>query len=279
MAVSHSHPDHAGNIEVFPHTLMLAQRLEYEWARSRQDTVAFNKKHPVKLIDGDYDIFGDGGPVLLSTPGHTPGHQALLMRLPKTGPVILSSDVAHFQTTSNTAMSLPIIGVSRPRSSPRTRWRQSSRRNMRSTGLTKISPKTTRKRSCRRVTSDGYLATCRKGLIGSDTTQAKSRARPAPEVPDSVRKGRSSCICSWRPKDCRTQPVFAAPPYAFSRESFDPRREFVNYCCPCLAHDFVLGIRASRTADCADNHALVDQWNTASRRNDSVEREQIVEMH
>src|SRR5271170_4938432 len=61
--------------------------------------------------------------------------------------------------------------------------------------------------------------------------------------------------------------------------SFDPRRELVNYCRPCLAHDFVLGIRASRTTDCADNRAPVDQWNTASRRDDSIEREQIVEMH
>jgi N-acyl homoserine lactone hydrolase len=99
MAVSHSHPDHAGNIEMFPNTLMLVQRVEYEWAGSRQDTLAFNKKHPVKLIDGDYDIFGDGSLVLLSTPGHTPGHQSLLVRLSKTGPVILSGDVAHFQTS------------------------------------------------------------------------------------------------------------------------------------------------------------------------------------
>jgi glyoxylase-like metal-dependent hydrolase (beta-lactamase superfamily II) len=99
MAVSHSHPDHAGNIEMFPNTLMLVQRIEYEWAGSRQDTVAFNKKHPVKLIDGDYDIFGDRSLVLLSTPGHTPGHQSLLVRLPKTGRVILSGDAAHFETS------------------------------------------------------------------------------------------------------------------------------------------------------------------------------------
>ena len=72
MAVSHSHPDHAGNVEMFPNTLMLVQRVEYEWAGSRQDTVAFNKKHPVKLVDGDYDIFGDGSLVLPPTPGHTP---------------------------------------------------------------------------------------------------------------------------------------------------------------------------------------------------------------
>jgi glyoxylase-like metal-dependent hydrolase (beta-lactamase superfamily II) len=99
MAISHSHPDHAGNIEMFPNTLMLVQKVEYEWAGSRQDTVAFNKKHPVKLISGDYDIFGDGSLVLLSTPGHTPGHQSLLVRLPKTGAVILSGDVVHFQTS------------------------------------------------------------------------------------------------------------------------------------------------------------------------------------
>jgi glyoxylase-like metal-dependent hydrolase (beta-lactamase superfamily II) len=99
MAVSHSHPDHAGNIEMFPNTLMLVQKVEYEWAGSRQDTVGFNKQHPVKLVDGDYDIFGDGSLVLLSTPGHTPGHQSLLVRLPKTGAVILSGDVVHFQTS------------------------------------------------------------------------------------------------------------------------------------------------------------------------------------
>jgi N-acyl homoserine lactone hydrolase len=99
IAVSHSHPDHAGNIEMFPTTPMLVQRVEYQWAGSRQDTVAFNKNHPVKLIDGDYDVFGDGSLVLLSTPGHTPGHQSLLVRLPRTGAVILSGDVVHFQTS------------------------------------------------------------------------------------------------------------------------------------------------------------------------------------
>jgi hypothetical protein len=80
---------------------------------------------------------------------------------------------------------------------------------------------------------------------------------------------------------CEVSPrTIAAPSYAFWRSvSFDPRRELINYCCSCFAHDFVLGIRASRATDCADNHALVDQWNTASRRNDSIERQQIVEVH
>jgi hypothetical protein len=44
---------------------------------------------------------------------------------------------------------------------------------MRSSGLTTIRHKATRKRSCRRITSDGQLATCRKELIGSDTSWSK----------------------------------------------------------------------------------------------------------
>ena len=99
IAVSHSHPDHAGNVEMFPNAVLLVQRAEYEWAGSRQDTIAFNRSHRVQLLDGDYDIFKDHSLVLLATPGHTPGHQSLLVRLPKTGSVILSGDAAHFTTS------------------------------------------------------------------------------------------------------------------------------------------------------------------------------------
>jgi glyoxylase-like metal-dependent hydrolase (beta-lactamase superfamily II) len=42
-------------------------------------------------------VFGDGSVTILSTPGHTPGHQSLLVRLPKTGWVVLSGDLAHFK--------------------------------------------------------------------------------------------------------------------------------------------------------------------------------------
>ena len=41
-------------------------------------------------------MFGDGSVSILSTPGHTPGHQSLLVRLPKTGAVLLSGDAVHF---------------------------------------------------------------------------------------------------------------------------------------------------------------------------------------
>jgi N-acyl homoserine lactone hydrolase len=48
-------------------------------------------------LKGDHDVFGDGSVTIVSTPGHTPGHQSLLVRLPKSGPILLSGDAVHFQ--------------------------------------------------------------------------------------------------------------------------------------------------------------------------------------
>jgi len=46
-------------------------------------------------LNGDHDVFGDGSVLIKSTPGHTIGHQSLFVRLPKTGPVLLSGDMTH----------------------------------------------------------------------------------------------------------------------------------------------------------------------------------------
>ena len=43
-------------------------------------------------------MFGDGSVTILSTPGHTPGHQSLLVKLPKTGAIVLSGDAVHFKS-------------------------------------------------------------------------------------------------------------------------------------------------------------------------------------
>ena len=49
-------------------------------------------------MQGDHDVFGDGSVTILSTPGHTPGHQSLLVKLPKTGALVLSGDAVHFRS-------------------------------------------------------------------------------------------------------------------------------------------------------------------------------------
>lgn len=96
MAISHTHPDHIGNVEEFPHTMLYVQKAEYVWPNP-DGSPRFNPDHPVTLLEGDRDVFGDGSIIIISTPGHTPGHQSLLVRLPKTGAVLLSGDAVHFK--------------------------------------------------------------------------------------------------------------------------------------------------------------------------------------
>lgn len=97
VAVSHTHPDHVGNVDMFASAELLIQRAEFDWAFSA-DRRPFSPDRPVRKLDGDVDVFGDGSVRIISTPGHTPGHQCLLVNLGKTGYVLLSGDAAHFQS-------------------------------------------------------------------------------------------------------------------------------------------------------------------------------------
>ena len=95
VAVSHSHPDHIGNIAMFPQSMLLVQKAEYEWPSPAGPR--FRLESRVTKLEGDHDVFGDGSVTLFATPGHTPGHQSLLVRLTRTGAVLLSGDAVHFK--------------------------------------------------------------------------------------------------------------------------------------------------------------------------------------
>ena len=120
IAISHTHGDHIGNMGVFPNATILMQKAEYQWIHSANgpndnvnELMALARKllgtpKHLQLIEGDFDIFGDGSVTLISTPGHTPGHESLLVHLKNSGFIVLSGDVVHLQEnfTNNVVPSL-----------------------------------------------------------------------------------------------------------------------------------------------------------------------------
>jgi N-acyl homoserine lactone hydrolase len=103
LGLSHLHVDHVGNVGLFPRATVLVQRAEYKAAYGPEperftllpDAYAALDRDRIELVDGDHDLFGDGSAVVKALPGHTPGHQGLLVELPETGPILLAGDVAY----------------------------------------------------------------------------------------------------------------------------------------------------------------------------------------
>ena len=103
LSFSHTHGDHVGNANEFPDATWILNKVEIAWAETRPqpyvnpDTFSAYKTAKTQMIEGDYDVFGDGSVRILKTPGHTPGHQSLLVRLKKAGTVIISGDLFHLR--------------------------------------------------------------------------------------------------------------------------------------------------------------------------------------
>jgi N-acyl homoserine lactone hydrolase len=91
LALSHFHGDHVGNAADYAASTWLVQKAESD----NQGYRALMKSKK-QILQGDYDVFGDGTVVLKSTPGHTPGHQSLYVKLAKTGGIVLSGDLYHY---------------------------------------------------------------------------------------------------------------------------------------------------------------------------------------
>jgi N-acyl homoserine lactone hydrolase len=91
---THFHCDHSGGHKYFPSTPILVQKNEltilddenYSPAECRLKDLNY------RVIDGDHQLSDDI--LLLSTPGHSPGHQSLLVNTTNSGPVLLCIDAA-----------------------------------------------------------------------------------------------------------------------------------------------------------------------------------------
>jgi N-acyl homoserine lactone hydrolase len=85
---SHLHFDHAGGLEWLKHAPVLVQAEELAFAMDPpvyQEAIYVRGDYDVGLnwqqLEGDHDVFGDGRVMVISTPGHTRGHQSLLVQL------------------------------------------------------------------------------------------------------------------------------------------------------------------------------------------------------
>jgi N-acyl homoserine lactone hydrolase len=114
VGISHYHFDHIGQAGAFPQAKLLIGKGDWD---SLAATPPKNGADPTPLknwiggpgagepVVGDKDVFGDGSVTMIDLPGHTPGHHALLLMLPRLGPVLLSGDQVHLREN------LPINGV------------------------------------------------------------------------------------------------------------------------------------------------------------------------
>jgi len=108
---SHTHLDHAGNMEMFPKAIHVIQKKELyqgwfpEKFQGRAPSggafvmadIDGTREFNFLELNGDYDLFGDGSVMIYSTPGHTLGHQSVKIRLASGGSIIITGDAVWMQ--------------------------------------------------------------------------------------------------------------------------------------------------------------------------------------
>ncbi|HTY66321.1 MAG TPA: N-acyl homoserine lactonase family protein [Alphaproteobacteria bacterium] len=111
VGISHYHADHTGQVDSFPDATLLIGAGDWDGLTKPKPNAGANVAPFTRWISGggkvepvplDKDVFGDGSVIMLYTPGHTPGHHSLLVKLSKKGTVILSGDAAHFRENYQT---------------------------------------------------------------------------------------------------------------------------------------------------------------------------------
>jgi glyoxylase-like metal-dependent hydrolase (beta-lactamase superfamily II) len=106
VGISHFHADHTGQLAPFSNATLLIGKGDWDGVNANPPMGGANvagfkdwmggSSRKVEPLSADKDVFGDGSVLIFRTPGHTPGHSAVLVRLKEKGPVILLGDAAHF---------------------------------------------------------------------------------------------------------------------------------------------------------------------------------------
>lgn len=106
VSISHSHFDHIGQADQVQGATWLVNDSELaamfpaegddtEIAPEQKALFTLFEPMEQQVFSGELDVFGDGSVVIFETPGHTPGHTALQLMMPESGPVLLTGDLYH----------------------------------------------------------------------------------------------------------------------------------------------------------------------------------------
>ena len=121
VGISHYHGDHVGQLASFPQATLLIGKGDWEVLNQATPNAGVNPANfahwisgggKVEPLTGDKDVFGDGSVIMLNTPGHTPGHHSLLVKLKDKGNVLITGDLAHFRENYDTN-GVPTFNTSR----------------------------------------------------------------------------------------------------------------------------------------------------------------------
>jgi glyoxylase-like metal-dependent hydrolase (beta-lactamase superfamily II) len=121
VGISHYHADHTGQVASFPNATVLIGKGDWDAITAPKPAQGVNfapfehwikQQGKVDALTLDKDVFEDGSVIVLRTPGHTPGHSSLLVKLPQTGAYILVGDAVHFQE-NYAAFGVPVFNFDR----------------------------------------------------------------------------------------------------------------------------------------------------------------------
>ncbi|GAA5925528.1 MBL fold metallo-hydrolase [Sporobolomyces koalae] len=103
IVISHNHWDHCAhdfsrfsNAKIIGGPTTLSNIVALSSVSMETLELDWKDKHPILTFTDSYDVFEDGSCLVVPTPGHTPGHVALVVRTHATGEyVVLAGDCAH----------------------------------------------------------------------------------------------------------------------------------------------------------------------------------------
>jgi len=101
LAHSHYHLDHIANSNEFASSTWLVRQVERDAMFAEKPPAlvdpsvysALKTSKTVIISTDEYDVFGDGKVLIKFAPGHTPGHQVLVVKLAQTGTVLIAGDL------------------------------------------------------------------------------------------------------------------------------------------------------------------------------------------